>query len=380
MNKEHLEQIFQHYLGKFDYMNVHPSTEWYKWKIAKEFPAAMDRALAAPVHAFPAALLDAQKLTENLIDNFTQPFYGLCQFAKQEPEEVRSMFRDLYAGDGNDMAAKLEKVETFMERSLRLRDTYSPESFLYKTDLHAVTGFLFLYDPDHNYIYKYSHARKFADCIEFYEDWGRGGATNLATYYRMCDELVEALKENASFLAERQKLVERLNIQSEELHPDTEKHILAFDIIYCCAAYGLYDGIAIRPRLSKSHSGKPVVDLAALKEKFQKAAQKEKERQEAEAYVAEIMHPGVKIQHKKYGKGIIKSESRTGVVVDFPGVGEKEIGLKFAVANGVIEALDVPDGSQHIEKIRDILKNGDAIRAMYQACSKEIEPYREELE
>ena len=267
----------------------------------------------------------------------------------------------------------------FLERSLKLRDTYSPESFLYKTDLHAVTGFLFLYDPDHNYIYKYSHARKFADCVEFYEDWGQGGATNLATYYRMCDELVEALKENTSFLAERQKLVERLKIQTAKLHPDTKKHILAFDIIYCCAAYGLYDGIAIRPRPTKSHSSKPVVDLAALKEKFQKAAQKEQERQDAEAYVSKIMRPGVKIRHKKYGEGIIKSESRTGVVVDFPSAGEKEIGLKFTIANGMIEVLNAPEYAQHIEEIRDILKNGDAIRSIYQACSKEIEPYREEL-
>lgn len=151
MNKEHLEQILQHYLGKFEYMNVSPSTEWYKWKIAKDFPVAMDRALESPVDAFPAALLDVKKLTENLIDSYTQPFYGLCEFAKHEPEEVCSMFRDLYAGDGADMVAKSDKMEIFMKRSMALLEKYSPESFLYKTDLHAVTGFLFLYDPDHNF-------------------------------------------------------------------------------------------------------------------------------------------------------------------------------------------------------------------------------------
>ena len=93
-----------------------------------------------------------------------------------------------------------------------------------------------------------------------------------------------------------------------------------------------------------------------------------------------MMHPGAKIRHKKYGEGIIKEKKRTSITADFPGEGEKDFGIKFAFTSGVVELLDVDDSAQHIEEIRNLLKNGDNIRAMYQACSNEIEPYREELE
>jgi len=38
------------------------------------------------------------------------------------------------------------------------------------------------------------------------------------------------------------------------LYPDSEKHILAFDLIYCCSTYGLYDGITFsRPKSKERH-------------------------------------------------------------------------------------------------------------------------------
>ena len=187
MNNNHVQQIFAHYIDKFEYINNPTHQEYYKWQIAKRFRDEMDVALAAPTEEFPSKLYEVKKLTSNLIDSYTQPFHGLVKFAEQEPETVRNMFKMLFSDDGGDLENRQERVQAFLSQSHALRDKYYPDSYLYKEDMHSVTGYLFLYDPDHNYIYKATHARDFADCIEFYDDWGYGTDVKLAIYYRMCD-------------------------------------------------------------------------------------------------------------------------------------------------------------------------------------------------
>ena len=49
-----------------------------------------------------------------------------------------------------------------------------------------ITGF---YDPEHYYLYKALQAKRFADCVEFYDNWGSGTQMDLQVYHRMCDEL-----------------------------------------------------------------------------------------------------------------------------------------------------------------------------------------------
>lgn len=178
-------------INNFEFINNKENREYYKWLITKRFKTEMDKALLADKTDFPERLLQLKKLSDNMIDSYTQPFYGLSKFAEEEPEAVCAMFRDLYAEDGGDIRLKQEKILDFLRRSHALRDEYFPGSYLYKDDFHSVTGYMFLYDPDHNYLYKYSHAHAFADCVEFYDDWGYGESVKLDVYYHMCDQLVE---------------------------------------------------------------------------------------------------------------------------------------------------------------------------------------------
>lgn len=41
--------------------------------------------------------------SKNIIDSYTQPFYGLVKFAREEPETVQQMFMDLYSDDGGNV-------------------------------------------------------------------------------------------------------------------------------------------------------------------------------------------------------------------------------------------------------------------------------------
>ena len=45
----------------------------------------------------------SKECSKNIIDSYTQPFYGLVKFAREEPETVQQMFMDLYSDDGGNV-------------------------------------------------------------------------------------------------------------------------------------------------------------------------------------------------------------------------------------------------------------------------------------
>ena len=56
MNQKNLNDIFEHYIEKFEYINTEHG-EYYKWQIAKRFRPMMDEALASSDDDFPKKLL-----------------------------------------------------------------------------------------------------------------------------------------------------------------------------------------------------------------------------------------------------------------------------------------------------------------------------------
>ena len=100
-----------------------------------------------------------------------------------------------YVYDGGDPKVQMAKIEDFFAQSNELLDKYFPASFLYKPNSRSVSALLFLNDLDHHYRYKAKQSRRFADCVEFDDDWGTGDNIRLDIYYRMCDELVDAIKD-----------------------------------------------------------------------------------------------------------------------------------------------------------------------------------------
>ncbi len=249
MNENHIKQIFANYIDRFEEMNGPVHQEYFKWRVAKQFRPMMDDALSSGADDFPGKLSKLQQKTSFLIDSRRiQPFSGLVRIAKQDPEAVRGMFQMLFSGGGS-----LENVGRFINASHELRDKYFPDSFRYTNDVHSVTAYLAMYDPDHHYIFKASHARRFADCIEFYDDWGSGDTVKLDVYYRMCDQLVEAISgcEELLATADRRFTGELSDVDPDTLYGDPQRHILAFDLIYCCSTYNLFAGINFSKKTAK---------------------------------------------------------------------------------------------------------------------------------
>ncbi len=380
MNNNHLLQIFSNYIERFEELNNKTHQEYYKWQVAYKFKSMMDDALSSSSEAFATKLLEAKKTTFNIIDSYTQPFYGLVRFAQEEPETVREMFNNLFSDDNNDIKVKQKKILSFMSKSRELRDKYYPDSYLYKDDFHSVTCYLFLYNPDHNYIYKATHAQAFADCIEFYDDWGTGDNVKLDVYYRMCNQLVEAIKSNKEVLETDKSRFELIEAGEEELHPDIEKHILAFDIIYCCSSYGLFDGISFtRPKSKEKHLMQERKDKAKLfASKLDDARKKNADLEEAVSYLLSVYIVGSKVEHMSYGIGDITAINDKNVVIKF-NEGEKQFGLIHSVANGFL-SIESEGYAEKIKIYRDLLKKENSIITNLIYAEKEFAPYSEYLD
>ena len=60
MNKNNLNQIFEHYIDRFEYINNEDNEEYYKWQVCNQFPLLMKKALSSENEQFPKALYEAK--------------------------------------------------------------------------------------------------------------------------------------------------------------------------------------------------------------------------------------------------------------------------------------------------------------------------------
>ena len=381
MNLNNLQQVFEHYIDRFDYINDSENQEYYKWQVCQEYPVLMKKALSADDECFSDALKDVKKCTFNLIDSYTQPFGGLVDFARTEPGVVRGLFKDLYADDGGDLKIRMEKIEDFFKHADDQLNRLMPESHLYKQNSHSVSAYLFLNDPDNHYMYKAVQSQRFADCIEFYDDWGSGENIRLDVYHRMCDELVVAINDCRELLETHESRFDgRLKLSGGELHPDKNKHILAFDLIYCCSVYDLFDGITYTKRNMKEKQLYLAEKAKAqsLKEEFERAKTDADLLEEAIECFVNMINPGDKILHRKYGEGIVNS-------VDFKTIdatyseGQKSISLPMGIGCGILKA-ESPDFDEKLNKYMEILRKYDKIRGRLEMAARALEPYDDYLD
>ena len=361
MNTANLNSIFANYIERFDYI-TYTHEEIYKWQIAKEFRAKMDAALAAPDEEFGQALLAVKNLTENLIDSYTQPFQGLCKYVQEkgEAEHVRSMLKALLSDDNGSLSERSRKNREFIEECRLLRETHYPGSFLYKEDYHSTSLYVFLYDPEHNYAFKASHALKFADCIEFYDDWGSGADIKLDVFYRMCEALVEEIKKCPEVLAaDATRFIGKDGKPRTDLHPDVAKHILAFDIIYACSTYDLFTGIHFSRPNSKEKAFylEQMQKAAAAKESFEAAKGK------AVAMVA--LAAGKRVIHKTYGPGTVQANDGKYLDIVYDKTSSApRLDMAIAVGKGMVVPED-DNASDRIKNIADVLVQHKSIENKY---------------
>lgn len=376
MNKSNLHNIFKRYIENFEYINS-KHDESYKWEIAQKF-----QAFDLEAKDFVEVLTSMWKASENIIDSSHQlPFYALVDYATNygESETVREMFRQLYEDEFFTTEEKQRRIDAFLQKSEELRLKYKPDSHLYIANQGTVMQLLFLRYPNSNYGYKANQAKSFADCIGYYDDWGSMNAFHLEIFNRMCDQIIEEIKQCDALIDTHKSRYENTD---RKFHPDDNLHILLLDIIYSSQTYNFYEGMTFSPitaQARKLHFEK-MAKAQELNEVLQKAIAEQQMLEEAYAYLRSAIVCGMKVFHKTFGEGEIVNLNHTIVEIRFKETGEcKKLGLVIAVPNRLITFSD----SEIVDKIMEylpVLKNESDIPSRVKRAEANLEPYSEFLE
>lgn len=375
MNKSNLQSIFKKYIDNFETLNNEKNDETYKWEIAQKF-----QNFDVDAEDFAEMLTYMWKTSENLIDSSQQlPFYALVDYARREPETVREMFRKLFADEHLDNTSKQVVIDEFIANSEELRKKYYPDSHLYMNNQRSVMMLLFLRYPNSNYGYKASQAKSFADCIEFYEDWGPMTDFRLDIFSRMCEQLIDEIKKNDALMETH---MSRFENTERKLHPDENLHILTLDIIYSSQAYNFYGDMTFDSINAKSRKlyFERVAKAKELAENLEKAKSDIALLNEAKEYITKSLTKGVEVHHRAFGEGVIEECTGTIISVHFSKTNEtKKLGLTVAVGNGLV-SLHSEEITQKIKEYIPVLDRETQIPGNLTRAVEELQPYLEYLD
>lgn len=380
MNRVHFDQIIDNYAAQFAELNTGKKDEVYKWEIAAEFRPMMDAALAADDTDFPAKLAAVVLLTKQTIDNGAElAFHALADYARNEPQAVRDALRRLLTPDGGDLEARTQRFTEFLNFCEFMRAKYYPDSWRYRAGIRLpmmITGF---YDPDHYYMYKASQAQAYADCVEFYDDWGSGAKMDLRIYHRMCDELIETIKLHPKFKMIRDT---RKNYAEKPLHPDTELHILAFDVIFCSTVYNLFEGIhySVRNAEEKRIHLEKMNEARNARANHAEALDRMARLDYAEAFFAEKLSVGSAVTHKRFGVGTITGLSGKVIEVQFSGLDyPSTLVWRDCVKTGLL-SFKTEENAAEYDELVTLLRQAEVIRKNAAIAEKKLEQYAEYLQ
>lgn len=266
MNTDNLKMLIQRYEDSLDLIYDSENDELFKWKAVQYFRDVW----YAPENeglSFAQRFSKAKKESSVLIDNSrVSPSNGVVKLAEAAERDVERLFFDvLLADDGGDIDVRQNNMEAFLTGMEALRIKHYPQCWKYKQDRHAASCYLCFFAPDDNFIYHYTEVEKFAQYIEYGIDIGSGENFNLKAYYKMCEEVIETIRENTSLINTQNKL-----INTDEYYDDESLHLLAFNLIWCANTYNFYNGMTHIPKKD------------SIKE-YTLAQLREKERAELEA-------------------------------------------------------------------------------------------------
>ena len=335
MNSERLNKIIDIYIDKFDMLTDDEHDENMKWKAMHHFKENFD--LNAP--DFYEMFKFAMSKSDIIINNGTvQPVNGILKLISHEEDTMRGLFAMLYEDDGGDLDKRQDKIERFVEETNKLLEKYERGKWKYKQDFRSVLAYLTFLKPEENYLYKSSQCQPFFRYLEYGEEIGYGQYFKLSRYYRMCDEVRQAVSEH-------QELIETHNTRWGKVNnPQDNLHILTFDIIYCSIVYSFYEfeNYTKIIRKSKSDLEQERIESEIDTKRIELEAL-EAELTNAQAVLDEIPEinlEGQNIKHRMFGKGLVSKQTGSYIEVAFAAKTSKFI-LTTAFIGGFLSSEDV---------------------------------------
>lgn len=219
IDRQSLDEVLSQYKENF---SSHWEEEKYKWEAIKCFQDNWD----INAQDFPAMLSKSLSKTENLLAaNYDFSRKMIEFYAEQNPEEVRSMFIQLF-DENNDL---IRRINAFIARSDKLLETYGPEGKQHYQKDGTITTYLWLRYPDKYWIYRYKQTNAFALRLKSDHAIKKG---NTANNIRECNALYTEARDA---IAQDSELIEMFrSALTNDCYPDPQLVTLTADIAYFC--------------------------------------------------------------------------------------------------------------------------------------------------
>ena len=205
--------------------------ENYKWFAVQHFKDTWD--------------IDAQDFASMLADAFSQasnltagpmyyPYKMICEFAKQDPETVRSMFKALY-NEEIPLEVRYKEFRSSCEYCLKQfragkTGEDAEKANNHYQDLRAISVYLSFRFPDVYFLYKYKMYTQFRDLIGFQEEKGKNKSEiwKLENYNRLCNDALKVIEADDELVS----LHDSICRGEAECFDDPKHHLLTQTIIY----------------------------------------------------------------------------------------------------------------------------------------------------
>lgn len=321
LNTDNLHELINRYEENLDKIYNAEHDELFKWRAMKTWQNEWfkpEGSFSSFAERFAAAKSDFSLFIDN---SRMHPSSGVIKLWEKEPESVEKLFNDvLLKNTAGDIAAVQDNMDAFMEGYENLRQKYFPRNWSYKQDRHSASVFLAVNNPVFNYAFKSSEAQMLSRYIGFGYDIGAGSTFSLENYYKLGDEVVNALKEHPRLLEKHFASL------TEKHYVDKSLHLLAFDIMYCSRAYNYYKGL-VPDKASKIKKKGTVTEIPA-----EVIAQREAERieriQSIEQEIADLERSidgcedisliGVQVTSSENKVGTVTDQSINMITVQYP--------------------------------------------------------------
>lgn len=375
MDYRELEKILSEYVRRFaEFDNPGTHDEGYKWRAISHFQRNWN--IDADRNSFLKMFRAATAKQVNLFDGRHQhPLNGIRKLLRDhgDHEFIRQQFSALFSSDGGNYAQRQERAQLFAEAvNSRVRHFYPAEDDC-DHSLYDAINYLSFWRPAENFICKPYSANKVAGIINFGGDIGYGTYFSLVEYYKMCEEISEAL-DNFPEILERSE-ARRLR-EAPELDSTASRHITVYDIIYCAYQYDL-NGVQSRPsvpvreRLATAENRKLLeakeAEIADLRERLRTA-------ESASVSLPDLS--GQIVHHKTFGDGTVQSCTSGMMAVAFP---KKDKPVSFIYSmdkrNCVLGGFIIPESESVIGEIQSAFDCKDTV----QRLTHQIETATKEL-
>ncbi len=230
---------------KKDFPSWFTDHEKFKWEAVKCFQMHWN----ANAENFSAMLNRSLDKTSDLLmsqNHFSKS--AILEFAKAAPEEVRTMFADLF-DESKDV---FERMDAFKKKSSALLTQYRKNAAAHNhyQDENAISTYLWLRYPDKYYIYKFGVVKATASEVGADYSFKKGTyKENIRNFLSFYDELNTAIKEDTELVSLLQSYL------TDDCYPDPEFKTLTQDL-------GLY--ISERVIKHEADSSNPEADSGNL--------------------------------------------------------------------------------------------------------------------